>query len=492
MCGEENNDLEPNHSSDLAEGENIAQVSETAAGKLSRRSLLRGAAVAAALGGASLEGMALAKNTPLRGSSPWAGRRFRGFVIADGKAQLADLELIWPLNPRQVIIATEATQASYSEGPSVLKAAERAVERPSPPVIAGYVGAGTVVYVGEHVRRVQVGDRVVVGVTPQCGSCYNCLRGRADTCQFLGGVTEINGNPNPPFARLVSDGREVVGGRNGYSELMVAYEEWVVPLFTDLPASALSLLGSVGATGLAAATMLVPVEPGSDVVVFGCGPIGLSMVNGAAALSANRIIAVEPIAYRREAALALGATDVVDPTGKDETLVAELIAMTNSRTRRNWAGGRGAMTRVFPFNANGPDFIFEATGSQLFDPSERGIEPQPDPSGAREVQQIMQLCPSYGTVVTTGVRWNFGTNIPIPGTSLTNAGKRLVQGQFGGAHLMRDLPRMVNMMERGQYKWDKIVSAEYPLEQARQSFEDAAYRTKISSHVVFDPAPFIE
>lgn len=111
-------------------------------------------------------------------------------------------------------------------------------------------------------------------------------------------------------------------------------------------------------------------------------------------------------------------------------------------------------------------------------------------TGVREIQQIFQLCPGYGTIVTTGVRWG-GVDIPIPSVSLTNAGKRLIQGQYGGTGLMRDVPRMVNMMERGQYKWQRIVSAEYPLEQARQALEDAAYRTKISAHVVFDPAPFL-
>lgn len=51
---------------------------------------------------------------------------------------------------------------------------------------------------------------------------------------------------------------------------------------------------------------------------------------------------------------------------------------------------------------------------------------------------------------------------------------------------------MVNMMERGQYKWDRIVTAEYPLEQGVEALQDAAYRSTISAHVVFDPAQFLE
>lgn len=473
---------------------NESKVAVSEGAILSRRSLLTGgAAAAAALGSVALAAPALAQNAS---ASRWEGRRFKAFVNADGVASVVDLELL-PTGPYQVIIATEATQASYSNTQGVVKpvggpapgaGAPGGDRPPRPPSVVGYIGVGRVVHVGESVRRVQVGDRVVVGVTPQCGVCYNCLNGRADMCQFLEG-DDVNGAGDPPFARLVSDGREVTGGRNGFTELMVATEEWLVPVFTDLPASALSLLGSVGATGLAASTSFVPVRPGTDVVVFGCGPIGLSMVNGAAIMGANRIIAVEPIKYRRDAALALGATAVVDPTGKNDTLVAELRELTLGKPNRFLAGGRG--NSPFPFVANGPDYIFEATGSQIFDPSVRGIEPQPDPEGVLEIQQIFDLCPGYGTMVTTGVRWTF-PQIPIPAIALTNAGKRLIQAQYGGAHLMRDIPRMVTMMERGQYKWDKIVSAEYPLADSLAALEDAAYRTKISSHVVFDPAQFAE
>ncbi len=449
---------------------------------MTRGGLLKtGAAVAAAGGAAATLGKAGVAQAAGGGKNKWKNRRFRGLVRASGQISVADLELIWPIDPREVLIATEGTQASYSNTQQLNVSATQS------PAIAGYIGCGTVVYVGEQVRRAQVGDRVVVGVTPQCGQCYNCLHGRADMCQFLSGDA-VNGLQNRPFARLVSDGREVSGGRNGFSELMVANDEWVVPVFTDLPGSALSLLGSVGATGLAAATSFVPVAPGSDVVVFGCGPIGLSMVNGAAIMGANRIIAVDPIGYRRQAALEVGATAVYNPTGKDATIVADLTELTKARTNRNYAGGRGTSTGAF--KEDGPDYIFEATGAQLWDPSVRGIEPQPDPTGIRELEQIWSLCPGYGTMVWTGVRWgNF--NVPILGPARMD-GRRLISGQNGGSHLMRDVPRMVNMMERGQYKWEKIVTAEYPLEQSVEALRDAAYRSTISAHVVFDPAQFLE
>ncbi len=449
---------------------------------MTRGGLLRtGAAAAAAGGAAATLGKAGVAQAAGGGKNKWKKRRFRALVKIDGTPAIHEVELTWPLHPRQVIVAVESTQISYSNAWEAYKAPN--FGNPGQrPFMLGYISVGKIVYVGEHVRRVQVGDSVVLGVTPQCGQCYNCLHNRPDMCQFMGGSDDDPAIQNPRFT-LVSDGRPVDGFRGGFGELNVTTDNYVVPLFTDISASALSLLGSVGVTGLAPPTVFTPVAPGSDVAVFGCGPIGLSAVNGAAIMGADRIVAIDPIAYRREAALKVGATAVVNPTGKDATLVAELREMFRGRTERRFAGGHP--------RSNGPDFILEATGSQEFDPSTRGIEPQPDPLGLREMLQIIELCPSYGTIVTTGVRWSGGT-FAVPAGQMGPNGKRWITAQMGGAGLTRDLPRMVNMMERGQYKWEELVSAEYPLEQWKQALDETAYRQKISNHIVFDPSQFLD
>src|SRR5690606_20016454 len=100
---------------------------------------------------------------------------------------------------------------------------------------------------GANVRRVQVGDRVVVANTPYCGQCYNCLRGRGDRCQMLPGA----GNAMLPIGTL-PDGVEVVQHNNegGFSELMVPYELYCMPIFYDVDPVELSMMGCVGACGL--------------------------------------------------------------------------------------------------------------------------------------------------------------------------------------------------------------------------------------------------
>src|SRR5262245_5338157 len=164
----------------------------------SRRSLLKtglAAAGAAAIGvsaEANLSAVALAKAeaSALQSRSPAVvtGRRFRGWVSRGsgrGRTTLQDLTLR-AIGGRQVAVRTEATNLCYSNTGAVLGLGQNFGGRPSTmALIQGHGGVGVVEAVGPEVRRVQVGDRVCVSGTPQCGSCYQCLRGRADMCQFL-------------------------------------------------------------------------------------------------------------------------------------------------------------------------------------------------------------------------------------------------------------------------------------------------------------------
>jgi S-(hydroxymethyl)glutathione dehydrogenase / alcohol dehydrogenase len=150
-------------------------------------------------------------------------------------------------------------------------------------LIQGHGGVGTVEAVGPDVRRVQVGDRVCVSGTPQCGHCYQCLRGRADMCQFL-----ARQGPDDLVAIAdMSDGTPVFANSHigGLAEKMVTFEEWVVPIFTKATAVDLGMVCScVSVAGLGATTSqnVALVEPGSIVAVVGCGPLGLSAVQGGA------------------------------------------------------------------------------------------------------------------------------------------------------------------------------------------------------------------
>ena len=146
------------------------------------------------------------------------------------------------------------------------------------------------------VKRVQVGDRVVVAGTSQCGQCYQCLQGRPDYCQFTFFSNAPGVDPFPPFAQF-PDGTPVYAqaGIGGMSELMAVFEEYCVPVFTDLPAAQLTLLGDQLSSGFAAGHADMHFQPGSDVVVFGAGPVGLGVVQAGRVMGAGQVIVIDPI-----------------------------------------------------------------------------------------------------------------------------------------------------------------------------------------------------
>src|ERR1700739_1046897 len=104
---------------------------------------------------------------------------------------------------------------------------------------------------------------------------------------------------------------------------MVTFDTYCVPVVTKVSSVELAMLPDVGMTGLGTTMAKARVEPGSDVVVFGCGPLGLSGGQGARIQGAAQIIAVEPIKYRRELSLQLGATVALDPNVERNNLVAK-------------------------------------------------------------------------------------------------------------------------------------------------------------------------
>ncbi len=429
----------------------------------SRRRVLKAAAAAVGGGAATLlGGRGVSTQTPSSPAGPSkAGQRFRAFVRFGTGASVQELKLL-PLGPTQVVVRTEAAQICYTTtGPAL---ATTAVTQA---LIPGHGGVGTVIEIGSMVKRVQVGDRVIVAGGTQCGECYHCLHGRADRCLMANG----GGDPNAPIAEM-RDGTKVTGFRGGCAELMVAFENACVPVFTKVSSVELAMLHDVGMVGLAATMNVAPVEPGSDVAVLGCGPLGLSAVQGARIKGAARIIAVEPVRARRELALKLGATAAVDPNVERDNLVQKVQELCAPPTDRRLAGG----------GYRGPDFVIEAVGGDLFPPK---VEVGPDPTGILSLQQAWQLCSPVGHLVTTSVGHPQGATISFPANQWANGAKNHHPGNVAGAQSKRDLPRFVKLIEAGLFDAKSLATATFTLDRTREAFEAAAYRTTVGAVVVF-------
>jgi S-(hydroxymethyl)glutathione dehydrogenase/alcohol dehydrogenase len=456
---------------------------------LSRRGLLKRGAIAASSGGAALLGVgALSAQAP----AVVTRRRFRAWIsrgTGPGRTTLQELTLT-PIAGRQVVVRTEATNLCYSNvgpvlgvqaplppaaaaAPSVLAAPSGARRMADMAVIQGHGGVGIVEAVGPEVRRVRPGDRVCVSGTPHCGSCYHCLRGRSDMCQFL---SAIGADDLVPIAEM-RDGTPVFENSHigGLAELMVTFEEWVVPVFSTADPVSLGMVCScVSVAGLGATTSqtLTTIAPGSTVAVVGCGPLGLSAVQGARIAGASTIIAIDPIRARREVARRVGAAHVLDPNVEGDGLVQKVRALATWPTDRLWSGGRNPGGRR---PGAGPDVVIEAAGADQATPK---TEASPDPTGILAVQQAYQMCALGGHLITTSL---VRGNITLPGTLFTIGGVTHHAGQAGGTSPMRDIPRFVEMLDKGQYDAKSLATTVVPIDRMLEGYEQAAYRTTVTA-----------
>lgn len=445
---------------------------------ISRRQVLTDVAAA---------GAALA-TTPAFGQGPAVvtGRRFRAWVgrgTGPGRTTLQDVTLR-PISGRQVVVRTEACNLCYSNAGAVLgltapaaitgtNAGGRNIADMA--VIQGHGGVGTVEAVGPEVRRVQVGDRVCVAGTPQCGSCYQCLRGRGDVCQFLSRI----GPADLVAIGELRDGTPVYENSHigGLAELMVTWEEWVVPVFSKAPAADLGMACScVAVAGLGATVSgtLAKIPPSATVAIVGCGPLGLSAVQGARIAGASRIIAIDPVKMRRDVALRVGATHVLDANAEGDRVIGRVreISMERGPGDRYWAGGRDSGGRR---SGSGADFVVEAAGAATVTPR---VEAGSDPTGVLPIQQAYQMCATGGDVITTGLARG---NITLPGVLFAIGGISHHGGQYGGANAMRDIPRFVELMEKGQFDVKSLATRVVPLERMLEAYEEVVYRTTITA-----------
>jgi S-(hydroxymethyl)glutathione dehydrogenase / alcohol dehydrogenase len=423
---------------------------------ISRRNIISAVGTGAAVAAAISSGTAradTAADTPSR-----KGQKFRGFVRFGNGISVEELRLL-PIGPRQVVIRTEASQVCYTTTAFLKPGPAQRAELPS------HCGVGTVIEAGSAVERVRVGDRVILAGQAECGTCYNCLRGRADYCLRGGG----DGDPNRAVAEM-SDGTKVSGFRGGCAELMVTFETYCVPVVTKVSSVELAMLPDVGMTGLSTTMAKEHVEPGTDVVIFGCGPLGLSAIQGARIQGAAQIIAVEPIKYRRELALKLGATIALDPNVEGNNLVQKIRDLCKSRTER-WAGGGNTL----------PDLVVEAVGGDIFPPK---AESGPDPTGVLSLRQAWQLCSPVGRVVTTG-GYQPGTTITLPAGAFANGARTHMPGNVAGTNALRDLPKYVRLIEAGLFNAKALATSTFPLERAREAFQAVADRTTVAAVIVY-------
>src|SRR5919199_4475374 len=250
----------------------------------------------------------------------YARPRMKAAVLNDyGKLDLEDVA-IDPPSAGEVRLRIGATGVCHSDY-HVIKGEWKY----GLPMILGHEAAGVVEALGEGVTGLRPGDHVVLSFRPACGMCRLCAQGRGVLCEGRGGdrFRMFDGT-----SRVHRNGEDIlVLARVGsFAEQVVVAAEQVVPVRQDVPMDILALIGCAVTTGVGAVVNAAKVEPGSSVAVIGCGGVGLNVIQGAALVSAGRIIAVDVLDNKLEYARQFGATDTVNAANGDA--VEQAIEMT--------------------------------------------------------------------------------------------------------------------------------------------------------------------
>jgi S-(hydroxymethyl)glutathione dehydrogenase/alcohol dehydrogenase len=336
------------------------------------------------------------------------------FLEQDQPLSIEDVDPI-DAGPDDVIVRITASGVCHSD----LSVINGTI--PAGPEILGHEGTGVVESVGGDVTRVKVGDRVIGSFIPACGVCWYCLHDQSNLCAETYPVMFA------PRARR-ADGTELQGftGLGTFAEMMTVSQHSVVKVETDLPDEQLALIGCGVTTGVGAALNTARVQPGSIVAVIGCGGVGQAVIQGARIAGAARIIAIDPVAMKRDSALKLGATDVIDPNDADP--IAAVRAMS---------GGRGA------------DYAFEVIGT------------------AGTIRQAIDSARPGGTAVMVGVP-KLSSDIPIPAMSILEE-KTILGCVYGSARVRRDFPRLISLVEQGKLDVGSMVSRTLHLHEVNEA-----------------------
>ncbi|MCB9451599.1 MAG: Zn-dependent alcohol dehydrogenase [Anaerolineaceae bacterium] len=301
------------------------------------------------------------------------------------------------------------------------------------PVIAGHEGAGVVEAIGPGVTGIQPGDHVVLNWSPACGTCFYCQHEQPNLCDtFTGPIwagTMLDGTTR--LHRL--DGSPIYAycGLATFAEYTVVPQQSCVVIRREVPLQAAALVGCAVATGVGAAMYTTQVHPGESVAVFGCGGVGLNIIQGAALCGAGMIIAVDTNPAKMEIARQFGAT---------HTILAGADSQHTLAAIRDLTGGRGV------------DHAFEAVGIPALQ------------------ELTFAAARPGGNVIFAGLS-AMGTATNLPGAIITRQEKTIRGSYYGTVHAGRDFPLFIDLYQAGKLKLDELISQTYRLDEINAAYD---------------------
>ena len=313
------------------------------------------------------------------------------------------------------------------------------------PAVLGHEGGAVVEEVGPGVGSVQAGDHVIPLYTPECGECSFCRSGKTNLCQAIR-ATQGQGLMPDGSSRFSKNGQTIYHymGTSTFSEYSVLPEISIAKINREAPLDKVCLLGCGITTGIGAVLNTAKVEPGSTVVVFGLGGIGLSVIQGAVMAQAGRIVCVDINEDKFEMARMLGATDFVNPKNYDQPIQDVIVDLTDG----------------------GADYSFECVGN------------------VNLMRSALECChKGWGESVIIGVAG--------AGQEISTRPFQLVTGRvwrgtaFGGVRGRSELPGYVDNYLAGKINIDDMVTHTMGLEDINKAFDLMHEGKSIRSVVIY-------
>ena len=299
------------------------------------------------------------------------------------------------------------------------------------PSILGHEGAGVVVDTGPGVTSVKKGDHVIPLYTPECRQCRSCLSRKTNLCTAIRATQGKGLMPDGTSRfRLGKDPLHHYMGTSTFARYTVLPEIAVAKIREDAPFDKVCYIGCGVTTGIGAVIYTAKVEPGSRVVVFGLGGIGLNVVQACRMVGADQIVGVDINPSRRTMAEKFGLTHFVNPKEVGDELVPYLVNLTQG----------------------GADYSFECIGN------------------VQTMRQALECCNrGWGESIIIGVA--------AAGEEIRTRPFQLVTGRvwkgsaFGGARGRTDVPRIVDWYMEGKIRIDELITHTLPLERINEGFD---------------------